>query len=236
MSLEEKQAEFNRAVERFEKEPAYRYFGLGVAAANVSLQAALLWRALNAGAGAAQALAAAAAAYVAADFVNGLVHMYQDNNEDYTSVAGPFNAAFHLHHKIPRYTDRPLPLVYFLESGSKVWLVPVQAVSAWYAFQPGASPALVWFLAAFGILSSVAEVSHYLAHNSLSRAAAFLAACGLLLSKRHHGRHHNSDNASYAFLNGMTDPVLDRIAARLYGGYKNGTDLHYARYTATARK
>lgn len=236
MTLEEKQAEFNRAIGRFEKEPVYRYFGLGVAGANVALQAALVWRAAGSGAGAAAALISAAAAYVAADLVNGLVHMYQDNNEDYTSVAGPFNAAFHLHHKIPRYTERPLPLVYFLESGSKVWLVPVQAASALYAFLPGASPALLWFLAAFGVLSSAAEVSHYLAHNSLSRAAAFLAGCGLLLSKRHHGRHHNSDNASYAFLNGMTDPLLDRLAARLYTGYKNGTDLHYARYSAVARK
>jgi hypothetical protein len=81
-----------------------------------------------------------------------------------------------------------------------------------------------------GIISSIAEVSHYLCHSSTSALAGFLGNCGLLLSKRHHARHHLQDNSYYAFLNGLTDPLLNRIAAVFYKGYKHNTDLHYARY------
>ncbi|HOW89441.1 MAG TPA: fatty acid desaturase CarF family protein, partial [Elusimicrobiales bacterium] len=170
------------------------------------------------------------------DLVNGLVHMYMDNNDDYVSPAGPLIAGFHLHHKLPRYTDRPLPEVYFLESGSKVWLAPCLAAGLFFSLRPEANPFAVYALAYFGVLSSVAEVSHYLAHNSLSPAAAALARAGLLLSKRRHGRHHTEDNVSYTFLNGFTDPVVDLIARKLYSGYKNGTDLHYVNYKAAGRR
>ncbi|KAF0125468.1 MAG: hypothetical protein FD189_1561 [Elusimicrobia bacterium] len=64
------------------------------------------------------------------------------------------------------------------------------------------------------------------------RQAAALARAGLLLDKRRHARHHRDDNVSYTFLNAWTDPLVDRVAARFYAGYKNGTDLHYAAYTA----
>lgn len=81
-----------------------------------------------------------------------------------------------------------------------------------------------------GILSSVAEVSHYLCHSSTSAVADFLGKVGLLLSKHHHAKHHLRDNCNYAFLNGFTDPLLNRIAAAFCKGYKNNTDLHYANY------
>ena len=90
------------------------------------------------------------------------------------------------------------------------------------------NPVLLYALVYTGILSSVAEVSHYLAHNSLSPTAAFLARAGLLLPKRRHARHHIEDNVSYTFLNGVTDPLVDMIAGKYYAGYKNGTDLHYS--------
>jgi hypothetical protein len=51
------------------------------------------------------------------------------------------------------------------------------------------------------------------------------------MSKRHHARHHLADNVDYAFLNGLTDPLLNVIAKKLYPGYKDTTDLHYAAYT-----
>jgi hypothetical protein len=38
------------------------------------------------------------------------------------------------------------------------------------------------------------------------------------------------DNVSYAFLNGLTDPLINHIASRFYRGYKQNTDLHYATY------
>jgi hypothetical protein len=57
-----------------------------------------------------------------------------------------------------------------------------------------------------------------------------LRGAGLLLSRRHHARHHRDDNANYAFLNGVTDPLLNVVARRWARGYKRNTDLHYAAY------
>ena len=94
----------------------------------------------------------------------------------------------------------------------------------------GIDPTVSYTLVYIGILSSIAEVSHYLCHTSTSALAGFLAKCGLLLSKRHHAGHHLQDNCSYAFLNGVSDPILDWIAAACCRGYKNNTDLHYAEY------
>lgn len=225
-----KRAQFNAAMGLYESRRRYKLFGHAVAAANVSLQALLLYRASAHSIGAARQLLVFAAAYLAADFVNGLVHMHTDCMDDYEAPWGPLIANFHLHHKRPRYQDHPLPVVYFNESGSKVWLVPWLAAAALLSYAPGVSPALTWGLAYFGVLSSVAEVSHYLAHNSTSRAALLLGRARLLLDKRLHARHHLEDNVSYAFLNAVTDPLVDLAAKRFYPGYKRGTDLHYADY------
>ena len=225
-----KRAQFNAAMRLYEGRRRYKVFGKLVAAANVSLQAFLLYRASAHSLGPAGHLLVFALACLAADFVNGLVHMHTDCMDDYASIGGPLIAQFHLHHKRPRYKDSPLPLVYFNESASKVWLVPCLAASALLSFWPGVSPALLYGLAYWGVLSSAAEVSHYLAHNSRSPAAAALAHAGLLLDMRRHARHHLQDNVSYAFLNAFTAPLLDPIAAKFYPGYKNNTDLHYAGY------
>ncbi|MBI5743621.1 MAG: hypothetical protein HY952_03650 [Elusimicrobia bacterium] len=232
MDLELKQRQFNSAMALYAERRRYAVFGKLVAAGNVSLQAFLLWRAAAVSLGFWGRLAALAAAWLLADFVNGLVHMHTDSMDDYESIGGPLIANFHLHHKRPRYTDSPLPLVYFNESASKVWLLPCLCALAWLAGRPGVNPWLLCALIYAGVLSSVAEVSHYLAHNSVSPAAAALARAGLLLDKRRHARHHLQDNVSYAFLNAATDPLVDFIAAKFYAGYKNGTDLHYAAYTA----
>lgn len=84
----------------------------------------------------------------------------------------------------------------------------------------------------FGILSSIAEVSHYLCHTSDSKVAKFLARIGLLLSREHHNHHHHSDNMNYAFLNGMTDPLLNLIARVFFTGYKTTTDKHFAKHSS----
>lgn len=219
-------------MELYEGRGKYKLFGKFIAAANISMQAFLLYRVLGYSQGAARQLAALAAAYLLADFVNGLVHLYADHMDDYEAPWGPLAANFHLHHKRPRYKDNNLAVMYFNESGSKVWLVPCLAALCWLSFRPWVNPALLAMLVYAGILSSVAEVSHYLAHNSNSPAAAFLARAGLLLGKKRHARHHLEDNVSYTFLNAFTDPPVDWIARKFYTGYKNGTDLHYARYTA----
>jgi len=228
--LKLKRAQFNAAMRLYEGRRRYKVFGKLVAAANVSLQAFLLYRASAHSLGPAGHLLVFALACLAADFVNGLVHMHTDCMDDYESLGGPLIANFHLHHKRPRYQDHPLPFVYFNESGSKVWLVPVLAAAALLTYAPGFGAGAAWGLAWFGVLSSAAEVSHYLAHNSSSRWVLLLGRARLLLDKRLHARHHLEDNVSYTFLNALTDPLADLVAKRFYPGYKRGTDLHYADY------
>lgn len=222
------QQRFNAAMERYNSRKGYRWFGIAVAACNVGMQAWLLWSLGGVELSTGALLGALLAAWVVTDFVNGLVHLYMDENDDYDSIAGPLVANFHLHHRTPLYTPRSLPIVYFMESGSKVWLVPCLAALVCLAELGWLNPWLLHLLVFTGVLSSVAEVSHYLCHTSNSKVARFLGNCGVLLSKRHHAVHHLNDNVSYAFLNGLTDPLLNPIAKKFSRGYKQHTDLHYA--------
>ncbi len=224
------QERFNEAMDRYNGRRRYRAFETLVATVNVALQMVLLFQIARQPSSLLAHAVAVLIAYVLADFLSGIVHLVMDGNQAYTSVFGPLIANFHLHHKVPRYTRRPLWLVYFKESGSKIWLVPF--LIAVVALQ-GHMPTPVWLVLVYtGILSTVAEVSHYLCHSSNSKATKVLGSMGLLLSKRHHEHHHRLDNTRYAFLNGMTDGVVDRIANRWFTGYKLGTDLDYAKYTS----
>jgi hypothetical protein len=121
-----KQAQFNAALERYQQVRAYRWTGKVVSCANIALQATLVALAASQSIGPLRQLCTIAVAYFLADFVNGWVHLYMDNSEDYGLITGPFFAAFHLHHRTPRYRQRPVIVVYFNESGSKLWLVFVQ--------------------------------------------------------------------------------------------------------------
>lgn len=214
----------------YEGRARYRWIGHAASTANVALQSAFAILALRAPMDWAWHVAVFGAAYLLADFINGLVHLYMDGNDDYTSPAGPLVAAFHLHHRTPLYKKNPLIVVYFHETGSKLWLVPVLLAGILWAALAQPHPAVVWLLTWFGILSSVAEVSHYRCHVPDSRTAKLFGNYGLLLSKRHHARHHREDNVSYAFLSGITDPLIDMIARRCSRGYKETTDRHYAGY------
>lgn len=171
------------------------------------------------------------AAYVAADFINGLVHLYMDNNDNYDSIAGPLIAAFHLHHRTPLYKKNNILLVYFNESGAKNWLVGYLLLAAILIKTMSLHPVISYLLVHIGILSSVAEVSHYCCHVMDSGITRSLRSVGLFLSKKHHARHHIADNVNYAFLSGLTDPFLNMIARKYFRGYKNTTDKHYAAYT-----
>jgi sterol desaturase/sphingolipid hydroxylase (fatty acid hydroxylase superfamily) len=153
-----------------------------------------------------------------------------DNNDNYDSLAGPLIANFHLHHKTPLYKKNPLIVVYFMETGSKVWLVGYLTSVVFMLYMLPINPIVAHVYVYTGILSSVAEVSHYLCHTSSMPLTQVLAKCGLLLSKRHHAHHHLEDNSNYAFLNGFSDPVLNVIAKRFYPGYKTTTDRHFACY------
>jgi len=230
VELTKKQQQFNSAMDLYASRSIYRYFGIVVALSNVSLQVYLLFRILPLHVGVVWQLVSIVTAYLLADFINGLVHMYMDNNDRYGSLDGPLIANFHLHHKVPKYRKHNLLVVYVMESGSKVWLVGYLLLVAFLEGMFGIDPVVLHILVYIGILSSCAEVSHYLCHTSTSTMAGVLANCGLLLSKRHHARHHLRDNCSYAFLNGVSDPLLNLIAAACCKGYKQGSDLHFAGY------
>jgi sterol desaturase/sphingolipid hydroxylase (fatty acid hydroxylase superfamily) len=230
-TLEIKQQQFNAAMELYEKSATYKRIDASVAIMNITLQFILLYQALTLPLNLWWQLVSLVTAYCLTDFLNGLIHVYMDNNDNYTSFTGPLVAKFHLHHKIPRYKDNNLFTVYFNETGSKVWLVFYLAALVTLSSFSVVNSVFLCILIYIGILSSVAEVSHYLCHNSTAPTALFLMRIGVLLSKRHHARHHLEDNANYAFLNGMTDPLINFIADRLHLGYKKSTDLHYALYT-----
>lgn len=236
MDLELKQKQFNAAMERYSTTSGYRLFGKLVATLNVSLQLYLLMLLPGVSIGAGWQMVAFFAAFILADFVNGVVHMIMDNNDSYESIAGPLIASFHLHHRTPMYRENPLHIVYFNESGAKVWLVPYLFAVLLLVTLSEPHPVLIHLLVYLGILSSVAEVSHYLCHTSTSRLAGFLGRIGLLLGKRHHARHHAADNNNYAFLNGCSDPLINLIARSFFTGYKKNTDLHYARYEGAGTK
>ncbi len=229
--LTPKQRQFNAAMDKYEKQPLYQWIGGFVSLTNIGLQGALAFWVLPQSIGWVHQVWVFVLAYVAADFINGLVHMAMDNNDAYESPAGPLIAAFHLHHRTPVYKVNPLIVVYYRETGAKIWLVFFLAASVLGVAFGHVSGTWAYGLLYFGILSSVAEVSHYLCHVPSTKVWPFLGGIGLLLSKRHHMHHHTEDNKHYAFLNGMTDPVLNVIAKVVYPGYKNTTDTHYARYT-----
>jgi hypothetical protein len=225
-----KQKQFNDAMALYTSRTVYKRFGYLVALLNVTLQIVLVFQIVPLSIGIFSQLLAVICSCFITDFVNGLVHMYMDNNDSYHTVAGPLIANFHLHHKIPKYKVSPLPVVYFMETGSKVWLVGYLALVMVMLNVFQINPIAAYILVYVGILSSLAEVSHYLCHTSNSPITSSLMHCGLLLSKRHHGRHHLEDNVNYAFLNGWSDVILNPIAKYLYAGYKNTTDVHYVRY------
>jgi hypothetical protein len=170
-------------------------------------------------------------AYILTDFIGGIVHIYADQNSNYNSKFGPLIAVFHLHHKKTRYTPRNIFKVYFYENGYKVWLLVYLIVLVFLQSYYTIPPYLYFILVSIGILSSIAEVSHYLCHNMSSHPIVKqLQHYRILLPQTHHKQHHIHDNINYAFLNGVTDPILNIIAKKYSSGYKNTTDLHYKEY------
>ncbi|PJD93995.1 MAG: hypothetical protein CK426_06665 [Legionella sp.] len=231
--LQQKITEYTFAIERYINKRIYkqieRTVSFGIIGLQLMLALSFLWAhpLFNL-----QNALALIIAYVFADFINGLVHMYMDNNTHYTSFAGPFIAAFHLHHTKHRYQERPLFRVYFDESGTKFWLLGYLVLLALVqTVKPLNTPLYAGFLF-FALFSSLAEVSHYWCHNATEENSCilWLQRHGILLSKAHHKAHHGSDNTQYAFLNGMTDPLINVIAGKYCKGYKNHADQHTKRY------
>ncbi len=225
-----KQIEFNNAMERYQKNVGYKLFSIYISLVNTFTPFLLLFLYDFNDLTLPTLLSAAFIANIAADFINGIVHMMLDNNDSYTGLTGPFVASFHLHHRTPVYKKRNILLVYFFESGSKIWLA-VYLILLFAVHITTPLPATIaLLLILFAIFSCLAEVSHYACHTESNAITCFLAKIWVLLPKSHHVQHHTKDNKRYAFLNGITDPLLDIIAANIFKGYKNNTDLHYAKY------
>lgn len=224
----DKQRQYRRAMERYERHPVYRHLGSVVASVIVGLQVVCLALLPWSAASWTWALLFLLA-YVLADFINGAIHMLMDNTDHYTSVIGPLVAAFHRHHQLPQYRDRSILVVLCAENGMKVWLAIYMIVLAGIMqFLPAG---LAFTLLMFSLLSSFAELSHFLCHNSTHPVVRWLQRARILLHPEHHRLHHEADNTHYAFLNGMTDPLLNWIAKRLFPeGYASTTDAHSAPY------
>ena len=227
--IRDKQKEFNDAMKKYHSVNYYQLTNILVSFINIALQIILLFILFSLSLSFWNWMLVLFIAYFLTDFINGFVHLYMDNNDSYDSFFGPFIASFHLHHKTPIYKDKNLFLIYYDESGTKFWLVIYLflVVSLWTL---EINQIVLAILILVGVLSSFAELSHYLCHNSDSKFVKFLQNIGLLLSMEHHKKHHKEDNVGYAFLNGMSDKFLDKIAQIFYGGYKEGLDKHYEKY------
>lgn len=217
-------------MDRFRSQRIFTLFGHVVATSSITLQVTLLYFVWGVELELAWQVGAFLMAYILTDFLNGLIHMIMDHREEYDAFYGPLVANFHLHHQTPLYRKHPLPVVYFHETGAKVWLTPYLGLVLFFLLSGSLSPFVLHTLVYIGILSSVAEVSHYLCHTSRSKTARLLSRYGLLLSMKHHAPHHNSDNMNYAFLNGMSDPLINIIAKVFFRGYKTTTDVHFEHY------
>lgn len=217
-------------MELYHSKKIYHTFTNTISVANTSLQVILTFIIAPHSIGIVWQITSLVLAFLMADFINGLVHMYMDKTDNYQSIAGPLIANFHLHHKKPKYQQKPLYLVYFHENGSKIWLVVYLLFILLLTFKLQQHSFVLYTFFYIGIFSSLAEVSHYLCHNSNSKVVEFLASIGLLLSKEHHILHHRNDNTNYAFLNGASDPIINWIARQYSHGYKFHSDLHYKFY------
>lgn len=225
-----KEQQYAEAMGRYSTGLGYSQLGALVSAAVVALQAISLSQVPWGSIPPLAYLLGFVGAYLVADFVNGLIHMIMDNTDRYQSAVGPLIAAFHLHHKTPRYKDSNPLTIYVLESGSKLWLVPYLGLLVYAQANLGLPAVVSFVLAGVGVLSSVAEVSHYLCHNSTNRFVGLLQRLHLLLPPEHHAVHHTRDNTHYAFLNGVSDPLLNAIARRTCQGYMGRSDLHARSY------
>ena len=224
-----KQLLFNNAMNRYNQNKSYKYIYKVVAILNISMQSYLLYLLFLQNLNFFTVCIIFCIAYFLTDFINGYVHMYMDNNHRYDSFFGPFIASFHLHHRMPTYKNSSVIMIYFNESGPKFWLVPFLLFSI-ILYSLEINEYILTLLTFIGILSSVAEVSHFLCHNSNSKIVLFLQSIYILLPVKHHNNHHQKDNQSYAFLNGTSDFLLDKIAKKYYDGYKENSDLHFKLY------
>lgn len=229
--------EFQVAMDRYNRVPFYTHISRMISLAVMCLQLISIMNLIHLWQVATplSLIFAFLCAYITTDFINGFAHLYMDNNTNYNSRFGPFIAAFHLHHVKPKYaTKHPLE-IYFYESGTKFWLVAYLILLILIQSLFTLPFTLLFGLTCIGTLSSFAELSHYWCHNAKDSHTMirFFQKYGLLLSREHHLPHHRDDNTHYAFLNGVSNPLLNKIAGYFYRGYKQHTDKHAEAYAGT---
>ena len=233
--IETKSKDFQMAMERYNRRVVYQKTGLLISVLIVLLQGTSVVDLFNAWfpVNPLVLLVLFIFAYIVTDFISGIVHCYMDNNTNYTSVVGPFVAAFHLHHVRPQYAKRHPMAIYFFESGTKIWLAVYLFILVVSNHYLKISLEVQFCLTCIGVLSSFSEISHYWCHtaNAQNKLISFLQNKRIFLSKRHHCVHHVADNKNYAFLNGVCNPLINKIASHVYGGYKNNADLHAKAYS-----
>lgn len=235
-SLDSQIKDFQLALDKYHKHWYYNRFNILVAFIVVSMQGLSLYFLLThfyqTSFNIIYTCLVLSGAYLLTDFINGLVHMYMDNNTNYNSIVGPFIAAFHLHHKNKIYQYRHPIIVYYRETGFKFWLAFYLIILLCLQHNNCLSIYTHLLLSSLGIFSSIAEVSHYWCHNSTRKnyIINFLQKYYILLPKAHHKYHHTHDNQNYAFLNGLSDPLINLIAKHCYKGYKNYADQHVLAY------
>ena len=171
-NLKHKQQQFNTAMNLYETKKFYMIFSKLISTINVIGQILMLIFLWNKNLSFPMQIISFLIAYIWADFWNGLVHMYMDNNENYDSIWGPFIASFHLHHRTPKYKKNPILLVYFNESGAKIWIAPLEILII--LLLPKLPIFIAFTFMYFFILSSFAELSHYFCHTVDGKFINFL--------------------------------------------------------------
>lgn len=232
--LEKKTQEFKIAIEKYNKIPWYVRIEIAASCIIILLQIATTFALFESYTTTRipVILATLIITYIATDFINGFVHMVVDNHANYTAITGPFVATFHLHHLKLTYQNKHPLKIYFYESGHKLWLVFYLLLIFIVQQTVNLNFCLNLCLVGIGVLSSIAELSHFWCHNTTQANTVIrcLQRCGILLSMKHHKIHHQKDNKNYAFLNGMTNPLLNLIARLFCKGYKNHSDKYVTEY------
>jgi ubiquitin-conjugating enzyme E2 variant len=149
-----------------------------------------------------------AATVLAAEFVAGIVHWFEDAyvRED-TPILGKFLARPNIvHHHYPRYMTRNS---WWQSSFDLLCLSTALVLIAWcFGF-------LTWQVWLFAILSANANEIHKWAHRTRKEngpVISFLQDIHLIQTARHHALHHTDPkNSHYCTVTNYLNPVLDGI-------------------------
>jgi hypothetical protein len=168
-----------------------------------------------------------AATVLAADFVGGVVHWFEDAyvRED-TPLIGRIVARPNIvHHHYPRYMIRHS---WWQTSWDLAMLSAIFVITAWLA------GLLTWEVWLFAILSANANEFHKWAHRTRNENGwliSFLQDIRLLQTARHHARHHTDPkNSHYCTMTNVLNPVLDRL------GFWSGMEWALARTAGIERR